>query len=236
MSKAQSHVVGVAVMLGVTVIALGTITAGIGTVFDAHAARADATRVADGFASALEPVETTGPQEGTVSFGEGNLETADRELRIVRNGSRVATIQVDAFIYRQDRRRVAAVAGGIVRGRQEGAWLRRSPPIVATPEAGVLAVGAVKLNASHVATGGGGRVTLASNVTHQRTSLGPGTYTVELETGTPDAFERYFRASNASVSRLDRDGDGIPSVVAQYPGERTAYLVVHDLHLEVSHG
>lgn len=236
MTRAQSHVVGVALMLGVTVIALASITVGIGTVFDAHSERADAARVADGFETALKPVETTGPQEGMVAFEKGHLGTADRELRVDRNGSRVARIEVDALVYEQDRRRVATLAGAIVRGRREGAWLRRPPPVLATADAGVLAIGAVKLNASRVAAGGSGRVSVATNVTHQRSTLGPGTYTIELETTTPEAFERYFRGTNASVSRVDRDGDGVRSVVAHYPGRRRAYLVVHDLHLEVSHG
>lgn len=236
MTRAQSHVVGVALMLGVTVIALGTITAGIGTVFDAHAARADAARVAAGLDSALQPVETMGPSQGSVSFSDGRLETADRELRVRRNGSLVATVQTDALVFRQDRRRVAAVAGAIVRGRRGGSWLRRPPPVMATPGAGVLAVGAVKLNASHVSVGSGGQMSLATNVTHERAMLGRGEFTLELETARPRAFGTYFRDQNASVSRTDRDGDGIPSVVAQYPGERTAYLVVHDVRLEVANG
>jgi hypothetical protein len=38
------------------------------------------------------------------------------------------------------------------------------------------------------------------------------------------------------VTRRDVDGDGVPSVVAQFPGDREGYLVVHDMHLEVNGG
>jgi flagellin-like protein len=43
--RGQSNVVGVAIMLGVTVVALATVTASVGTVVQDSAATADATRV-----------------------------------------------------------------------------------------------------------------------------------------------------------------------------------------------
>jgi len=236
MSRGQSHVVGVAVMLGVTVVALGTVTAGIGVVFDAHAASADAERVADDLDAAIQPVATTGPREGSVAFSDGSLRSASRQLRVYRNGSLVREIEVGALEFAAADRRVAAVAGAVVRGQDGGAWLHREPPIVGSAEDGVLAIGAVRLNASDVAVSGSGRTTLHTNVSHARQSLGSGQFTLELETATPSAFEGYFEAADATTTRRDRDGDGVPSVVARYPGTATGYLVVHDVRLEVTDG
>lgn len=235
MSRGQSHVVGVAILLAVTVVALGAITAGIGTVFESHAATADARRVAADIEASLQPVETTGPNTGTLSFNDGRLETAGRELRVVRNGSVEAEVPVDALVFETGENRVAALAGAIVRGQPGGAWLRREPSIVGSDHRGVLVVGAPMLNASAVSMGGTGRLTLEADVSHARTDLGRGRFEVQLETNTPETFARYFRAANATVTRADPDGDGIPSVIARYPGTRRGYLVVHDMRLEVTH-
>jgi hypothetical protein len=234
MSRAQSHVVGVALMLGVTALALTTILAGLGTVAEGQAARADAARVADGFDEALRPVRTTGPHVGTVAFGEGRLSTERRELSVYRNGSHVATVSVDALVFTTGDRRVAATGGAIVRGRHGNAWFVREPPVLAGE--GVLVVGAPLLNASDTAVGGTGRTHLRTNVSHTRSTLGDGTYRVEVETETPSPWARYFEDRGAAVSRADRDGDGIESVVASYPDTRRGYLVTHDMRLEVGDG
>ncbi len=234
MIRAQSHVVGVALMLGVTTLALTTILAGLGTVADGQAARVDANRVADGFDNALRPVRTTGPSVGTVAFGEGRLSTAPRDLRVYRNGSHVATVSVGGLLFAVGDRRVAAVSGAIVRGGPGNAWFVREPPVVAGE--GVLVIGAAVLNATDAAVSGSGRTQLRTNVSHTRSALGEGTYRVEVETATPRPWAGYFDDQGAAVSRTDRDGDGLESVIAAYPGTRRGYLVTHDMHLEVGDG
>jgi hypothetical protein len=233
MSRGQSHVVGVALMLGLTVLALGLLTAGVGTVFDAQTATADAQRVADGLEASLQPLEQTGPATGRLAFGDGRLTTAPRQLRIFRNGSLAAEEDVGAVIFTADDRRVAFLAGGIVRGQDAGAWLSRDPSVAASRDGGVIVVSAPALNASHQTVAGGGEATLVTNVSHDRATLGRGTYDVAIETETPAAFERYFEREGVPTERRDVDGDGIPSVVARYPGARRGYLVVHDMRLEV---
>jgi hypothetical protein len=232
--RAQSHVVGVALMLGVTAIALTTVLAGLGTVADGQAARADATRVADGFDSALRPVRTTGPHVGRVAFGDGRLSTEPRDLSVYRNRSHVATVSVDGLVFTTADRRVAAVGGAIVRGRPGNAWFVREPPVVAGD--GVLVIGAAVLNASDTAVGGTGRTHLRTNVSHTRSALGNGTFRVEVETVTPSPWAEYFEGQGAAVSRTDADGDGVESVVASYPDSRRGYLVTHDMRLEVGDG
>ncbi len=234
MTRGQSHVVGVALLLGVTVLALAALTAGIGTVFDAQTATADAQRIADDLDATLQPVEQTGHGQGAVAFSEGRLTTADRQLRVYTNGSLTREVDVGAVVFRADERRVAFLAGAIVRGRPGGAWLTREPPLAASRSSGVLVVSAPALNTTHQSVSGGGTATLSSNVSHDRTDLGNGQFEVAIESQTPGAFETYFEQAGVSTTRRDFDGDGVPSVVATYSGRRQGYLVVHDMRLEVS--
>ena len=236
--RAQSNVVGVALLLGVTVMALGALTAGVGTVVQSNAAGADAARVADGFESALRPVETTGLRRGEVAFSSGSLRVVERELR-VSNATATRTVQVDALVYESGDRRVTFLAGAVVRGEGAGARLVREPPVVGSRgdgDGGVLVVGAPRLDAAPVGVSGQGGVeaTLRTNVSHDRERLGEGEYRVAIETATPAAWRSALEdAGGTVVATRDRDGDGVESVVARFPGERVAYLVVHEMDLEV---
>jgi len=236
-------VVGVTLLLGATLVALGVLTASVGTVVDGHAARADADRVAADLSDGLRPVETTGHYRAPVAFSEGRLATVERDLRVLERDAtgdedEAATVAVGALAYDRGERRVGSVAGAVVRGRGEGSWTVDPPPITGSESAGVLVVGAAKLNASGESVGGSQlTATLATNVSHERRSLGTGKFSVAVETAAPAALEAALRDRGATtVERRDIDGDGVVSVVAEFPGTRTAYLVVHDLRLEVSDG
>ena len=236
--RAQSHVVGVALLLGVTAVALGTLTVTVGELVESSTASADAARVADELDAALQPVETTGPHAGQVHFAGGSLGSVEREIRVLENGSVVAGHSAGALVFESGDRRVASVAGAVVRGRPGAAWFTARPPILASNRTSVLVVGVPRLGVDHVAVAGRGgtTVTLRTNLSHARTDLGEGNFAVAVETATPRPFERYFESQNATVTRQDLDGDGIESVVAEYPGRRQGYLVVHDLSLEVAGG
>ncbi len=238
MNRGQSHIVGVALMLGLTVVALGALTVGIGTVFEGQAASADAQRVADDVDRALRPVETTGIHSGRVAFSEGRLYVAERQVRIFRNGSLLSTHDVDALVFESGDRRVAFVAGAIVRGTGESAWLERPPPIaVSSADDGVFVLGVPRLNASDVSLSGShGSTLLETNVSHERFGAGRGTFWVAIETEATGALTTYFDGTAATHNLADVDGDGVPSVLARYPGNRTGYLVEHDMRLEVADG
>lgn len=236
MTRGQSHVVGVALMLALTVLALGTVTAGVGSVFESHAAGADSQRVAQQFGDALDAERTTGPRTGHVSFSSGRLTTEERGLRVLRNGSVSETVDVDALVYRSRERQVTYVAGAIVRGRERNGWVERGLSIAESDRPGVLVVGAPTLNASHTTVTGGRTTPLRTNVSHERTNLGSGSFAVAIETAFPAAFEEYVEDDDVTTSRRDFDGDGTESVVVDYPGTRTGYLVVHDLRAEVGNG
>jgi len=235
--RAQSHVVGVALMLGLGVIALGTLTLAIGTLVDSQAGSADATRVADDLDRAVQGAERTGVHRHQVRFSEGTLRSTDRTLRVLENGSVVEEVAVDALVFDNDDSRVTSLAGAVVR-EGGGAWFVAEPRVTHSERNEVLVVSAPMLNASRVSTGGQGGVTktIETNVSHERINLGEGEYAVAIETTTPRPFEDFFAAHNASVQRRQFAGDDHESVVAHYPGVRQGYLVVHDLRLEVTDG
>lgn len=235
--RGQSSVVGVALLLGATVIALGVLTASVGTLVDGHTARSDAERVAQDFDDLLRPVETTGHRSGQVRFADGTLRTVERDLRVRDSTGREVHTEIGAAVFEHGNRRVTSVAGAVVRGVKDNAWMVDPPPIFGSRSNGVLVVGAAKLNGSGQAVGGE-RVTarLSTNVSHERRTLGRETYEVAVETAVPGPFERVFEERGATVYRQDIDGDGVESVVAAFPGRRQAYLVVHDMRLEVGDG
>lgn len=236
--RAQSHVVGVALLLGMTAVALGGLTVTVGELVESGTASADAARVADQLDTAIQPVETTGPRTARVHFADGSLHSVDREIRVLEDGSVVASHAIGGLVFESGDRRVASVAGAVVRGQPGAAWVSSRPPVLASNRTGVLVVGVSQLGVDDVAIGGEGTtaVRLATNVSHARTDLGEGNFSVAVETATPRPFERYFEGQNATVARQDFDGDGVESVVAEYPGQRRGYLVVHDLSLEVADG
>lgn len=234
--RAQSNVVGVALLMSITVIALAGLTAGIGAVVEHNAASADAERVATDFRAALEPVETTGYHRGEVRFASGRLFTVERQLRILDRSGVRRTVEIGGLVYESGDRRVAYVGGAVVRGGPGESWLHDAPSVTTDSRSHVLLVSAPRLNASDVAVSGGDgtTVTLQSRVTHERTNLGNRTFRVAMETATPAAIERWFEEEGATTTRRDFDGDGVVSVVGRFPGDRVGYLVVHDMHLEVN--
>jgi flagellin-like protein len=236
-ARGQSNVVGVALMLAVTVVALGGLTASVGTVLQESAATADADRAATDLDDALDAVETTGSHRGRLSLTDGTVTVEQRELRVLDASGVVATVPVDALVVETGSQRAVYQAGAILRDTGAGSHLYEPPPVTASSgDGGVLVVGAPVLNASgeRVVAAGGTTVVLDTDVTHDRTRLGNSTYSVAVETTAPDAWRRHFRRQGATISAtVDYDGDGVDSVVARFEGTRTGYLVVHDMRLEV---
>lgn len=231
--RGQANVVGVALLLGIAVVSMGALTAAVGSVVDATASEADAERVASDLDTALQPVATTGPQRGTVTFSSGRLAPVDRTLEIRADGEVVQRLSVDALVFESGDRRVAFHAGAIVRGEGDSAWLASDPPVTVGED--VIVVGAARLGDGVGSVSGRGGVTASveTDVSHARRDLGTATFSVAVETATPGAWERAFRERGATV---DREPGSPPTVVATFDGDRQGYLVVHDLHAEVSGG
>jgi flagellin-like protein len=231
--RAQSNVVGVALLLGVTVVALGAVTASVGTVVDQHAAASDSRRVASDLDDALQPMETTGVRRDTVSFTNGHLETLDRQVRVLDSGGVVATVDANALRFTAGDRGTTYLAGSVLSHGDGWARTRTAVTVAADPAVLVVSVPALRGEISRTATGGV-TYTLRSNVSHARRTLGAGGYRVAVETEHTDALREQFVELNASVTTRDVDSDGVPSVVADFPGARTAYVVVHETRVSLS--
>lgn len=234
--RAQSHIIGAVLMLGLAVVALGALTLAVGTVLESQAANTDAERVATTMDDALHGVDRSGHYSHRVTVSEGHISTVERSLRVIlANGTIVANVSVDAVVYEGSERRVVGLAGAVVRGQPGSAWLVSEPPITGSERNGVLAIGAPVVAADSTAITGTGGVTVdfLTNVSHSERDLGTGEFAIAIETATPEPFERYFAERNASTRRQTFAGDSRESVVAAYPGLRRAYLVVHDLSLEI---
>lgn len=233
MNRGQSNVVGVALLLAVAVVSMGTLTAAVGVVVDSSASEADAERVASDLEAAFEPVAATGHRRGEVTFGEGRIFPVERRLEVRADGRPVERVDVDALVFESGDRRVVYHAGAVVRGGRGNAWIETPPPI--TVDEGVLVVGAPRLGDDVGSVGGtrGVTATVATDVDHERRHLGEATFSLAVETAAPGAWERWFRERGATV---DREAGAVPTVVATFEGERTGYLVVHDLRAEVRGG
>jgi len=236
--RAQSHVVGVVLLLGITTIALGGLTTVVGEIIDGQTATADERRVANALDSEFRPVEETGPNRVDVRFSEGRLATVERELRVLTDSGVRREIAIGGLVYTSGTNRVGFVGGAITRGKPGNAWLVRGPPVTVTRDNDTLVVGAVTLGEQGAAVGGSGGVTarLRTNVTHERTALPRADYRIAVETATPEPLARYLRDRGLATTRRDIDGDGVPSVVAGVEGQQELQLVVHRTNTEVAGG
>ncbi len=230
--RGQSHVVGVALLVGVTTLAMGGLTVTVGSVLDADTTALDASRVADDLDRAIQPVAATGYHAGTVSFLDGRLETEPRTIRLVNDSGTVRRLSADAVVYRRSGARVAVVFGAVVRGEPGGARLTTEPSVALGT--GELLVGVPVVGGTWSVGGRRLTATLRSRVTHDRESYPSDEWSVAVETTTPGAWEQYFERRGAVADRRDFDDDGVVSVVARFPSDRAVSLVIHRLRLEVT--
>jgi len=233
-------VVGVVVLLGVAVASLALVTAGVGTVVQHTATRADAARATAGLEDALRPVETTGVHVAAVPFADGRLRTANRSVRVLGPDGPVLDVPTDALVFDSGEQGVTAVAGAVVVRGPGRARVERGFPVTASPSVLVLGVARVEGRMDVASNGAGTGVRLRTNVSHRRRDLGPGRYRLAVETRSASALARYYRDRrtrdgwNVTVAVRDFDGDGIPSVVLGFPTARHAYLVTHRVEVSVA--
>lgn len=231
--RAQSSIIGVAVLVTVTALSVGALTMAAGTFVEDGVAAANSQRVADDLAG----IDRYGRDTARVAFSRGTLRVESRTARLLRDGRVVATVDVDALVYESRGRRVAYLGGVTVTARHDRARVHGSLPVVAGD--GRLLVDLVALNASGPSAVGGTQpvtVTIRTNATHAYRALEDGQYAVAVETATPRAWGRAFDAAGMEHARRDFDDDGVPSVVASVPGSGTVDLAVHDLRAVVRRG
>jgi len=233
--RGQAEVVGVALLIGVTVLSLGVLTAGVGVVVEANADAAATARVADGLTD-LAGGRPAG--EVRLPLGDGRLRVVDRTVRVVNgtDGTVVRSVETRGLVYTSGDRRTSLVAGGIVRGRGENARLTAGPSLTianGTAVVGVTALGSVGTDA--VDGDGRAAIRLTTDTTRRRAAADREGVVLAIETATPVAWERHLANRGIETDRTDVDGDGVPSVVVD-PGDRRLTLVVVDLGLEVGGG
>ncbi|RLM59691.1 flagellin-like protein [Halobellus sp. Atlit-31R] len=234
--RGQTAVVGVALLLGVTVLAVGGLTATAGSLVDDGATSAAATRVGADFETALEPA--AGDRATTVELATGTVQVVNRTVWLLDGDGVVWAGHAGAIVYADGGQRVTGFAGAVVQRDERGS--RVVAPSRVAPANGTLYVGVPVLNASGadgVSTGGHRLVVrLRTDADTDRVDLPASTYRVGIETRAPAAWERHLRERGATTSRRDIDGDGVPSVIASFGGRRTVHLVVHDVRLAVEVG
>lgn len=236
--RAQSHVVGVVLLLGITAVALGGLTSVVGDIVDGQSAAADEARVASTLSEKLRPTEQTGPNRVRIRFSEGRLRTVDRQLRILNDTGIVREMDISGLVYSSGTNRVSFVSGGVVRGNAGNAWLVRGPPVTVTRDNKTLVVGAAFIEDRGGAVGGTGGVTaeLRTNITHKHQRLASDEYRIAIETRTPAPLERQFQSISAATTITDIDSDGAPSDIASVNGTQELHLVEHRMGLEINNG
>lgn len=229
-SRGHANVIGVAVLLVIAVVSMGTLTAAIGVVVDSNAAEADAERVGSAFESTLEPVTASGRQRGSVTFSEGKIGLIDRTLEVRANGTVVERIDVGGLVFESEDRRVAFHAGAIISGDRGSARMDSPPPITVDEELLIVGVARIGGDFGTVSGNDGTTAIIETNVAHERYELGETTVRLAIETTTPNVWMQYFGGFETTVERVPGDP---PTVIAEFEGDRTSYLVVHDLNAEV---
>ena len=234
--RGQTAVVGVALLLGLTVLAVGGLTATAGSIVEDGASSAAATRAGDDLATALGP--GPGERETTLELASGTVRVVNRTVWLLDDDGVVWAGHAGAVVYADGDQRVTGFAGAVVQSDPRRS--RVSAPSRIAPAEGALYVGVPVLNASGadgVSTGNHRlAVTLRTDGEAARQRLPTSSYRIAIETSTPAAWERHLRERGATTTRRDVDGDGISSVVASFEGERTVHLVVHDVRLDLAVG
>ena len=228
--RGQSHVIGIALLLGITAVSMVGLTATVGTVVESNTAGVDAGRVSADLDAALAPVEVTGYHRGTVSFSDGRLHTVTRTVRLLNESGEVRRMEVGGVVWSSHGHRVAFVGGAVVRGPPGNAVMDAHPPLATS--AGTTVIGVAVLGDARFSYAGGGRVPLSTRVRHERSAYGDDEWRIAVETATPRPWRVFFEERGAVTTVRDVDGDGVDSVVARFPGTRDLHLVVHRLHAE----
>ncbi|WP_248897847.1 DUF7289 family protein [Haloplanus halobius] len=228
--RAQSAVIGVAVLLAVTVVSVAALTVTVGSLVDRSADTAEARAAATSMNDALA-TDRSGPHERQFALHSGRLRTVDRTVRLLQGSEPVVEQSVGGLVYADSNYRVRAVAGATVSDTGGGGRLHTAPSISIRDR--TLFVGLPRLGADAVAVGGKTTVTLRTNLTHTRQQFSGGGYALAVETRAPGVWERHFEALGATTTRRSFDDDGVASVVARFPSVRTVHVFVHDLRLEV---
>ncbi|ERG99465.1 MAG: hypothetical protein J07HQX50_00611 [Haloquadratum sp. J07HQX50] len=236
-TRGQAAVVGVALLLGVTVVAISGLTATTGSIVADGIAVADLDRVSGQLQHSL--ATTNYPKRTEIRLTRGQLQVANRSIWLLEGGSIQWAGHAGAVIYTDGPRELVAFGGTVVQATPESVSQRGQPRIATAPDS--LYIGVPLLDTSGldaVSTSGHQlSVGLTATVESDQTMLAPATYAVGIETDYPEVWAKALTATGASTTtQRDIDGDGIVSVIGHFEQPRAVHLVRHivEIQLEVS--
>jgi flagellin-like protein len=228
--RGQSTVVGAALLVALTVVAVAGTTAAVGTVIEDRAAAAGADRAVAGFDDALA-TERGGPGRERLALPGGDLRVVERTVRI-RGGGLAVALDVGGLVYEADAgdRRITAVAGTTLRSGPTGADLVGPVPVRVRGDD--LFVSVAVLGVEPGLALDADAVAVRTDVGHERRRLPPASYRFAVESDHPSAWvDRLDRLGPTTVR--DLDGDGTPSAVVEPRVAGPLRLVIHRLDAEV---
>ncbi|WP_410765561.1 hypothetical protein [Haloferax sp. DFSO60] len=234
-NRAQSNIVGVALLLGIGVVAIGLLTASVGGLVNAQLNAADTAATADGFADIRDSVLAGSNTTHAIRVTDGDVSRTDRTIRILPEGGSNRTYDADGYVVERGSHAVRFVGGAVVRGERDRAYLVTPSPVSLTGDSVFLTLPVANPNTTD-GFGLGSTSGIRIETERKVTELPSDTYRVAIETETPVAWERTFEEQGFEVSRIDLDGDGVPSVVVTLPEDRTLTVARYDYALEVARG
>lgn len=234
-TRGQSAIIGVALLLALTIVSVGVLTAGTGILVDEAAQGADAQRLADRLITAYNPTTLEGTTTLSLSLTGGQIKTAPRRITIRRFGDIVATFETQSLRFQRGDHYVSVLGQAVVRGQAGRARFVRDPGMVSvfgTGEDRTLSLSIVTLAGPLDQTVMEGEsLQLAFQASHERRDPGAGRYTISIETATPDPWVEYFEDSAVSVRVIGEPESQTQVVIAELGRVSRARLIVHHVEL-----
>ncbi|ELZ91931.1 hypothetical protein C440_16504 [Haloferax mucosum ATCC BAA-1512] len=235
-TRAQSNIVGVALLLGIGVVAIGLLTASVGTLVDAQVATADADAAVEGLTELRDGVFAGSNETYSLRVTDGDLSRVDRTVRVISDAGVNRTFGADGYVADLGGQRVAFVGGAVVRGQGESATLATPVPLSLAGDVAFLTLPTVTADSAD-GVGLGTGAALRTRTNRSVLDLPSDGYTVAIETETPGAWERAFERRGFDPSRVDYDGDDVESVAVAVPGgDQTLTLARYNVTVVVAGG
>lgn len=246
--RGQTNAAGLALLILLVVLALGALTAGIGSVIHTGATTVETERVADELGEALNPVSGTSGNM-TVEVGTGTVTTEQRSIRLVDKESTGfdpgnQTVEIidqqpaTAVQYSINDRRATVFGSGVFLTDQDDSDLYQRPHLIVDddPE-GILIIGIPHIEADQTVLAGPDKTTLnmQTAVDYNRQKVDHQQFYLGIETQHPQAWEQYLKELDATVVTTSAhfDDDQHESVIVTFNGSRTVEIIDYTIDLEV---
>jgi|APHM01.1.fsa_nt_gi flagellin-like protein len=237
-ARGQSSVIGVALLLGITVVAISALTASTGALVADGVAAADTTRVSADLHQVFEPHNDRRTTKTRLS--RGTVSVRNRSIRLLAEGDDIVwSGHAGALVYRGGSRTLTAFAGAIIRQDRQTATMPGESRITVSPDALYLGVPVLNASGADAVSTSGHRlvVSFRTAARSNRIIFPTAVYKLAIETATPEIWEQHLHERGAeTITRRDIDHDGTVSLIAAFDDARRVYIVVHDVQLTVAVG